>query len=138
MATMLDIVTGALRLTGIIGSGEIPSAADAAEGNTMLNDMLHSWGLQGADLAHVTLAQAATLPYEELFHEAIKYNAAVKFATEWGAPIPPYVGAEAKRLLDVIKAATLEFDDELQVDNALNPRFMHRYQRSGYYDINEG
>jgi hypothetical protein len=46
MATAFDIITSALRLTGVLASDETPSIGDANQGLSVLNDMIDSWNAQ--------------------------------------------------------------------------------------------
>lgn len=43
MTTALDTITGALRLLGVVGAGQVPSAEDSAIALTALNELLESW-----------------------------------------------------------------------------------------------
>lgn len=43
MATTSDLIKGSLRLLGVIGQGESPSAAEQTDGLNALNEMLSSW-----------------------------------------------------------------------------------------------
>lgn len=43
MATALDIITRGMRMLGVIGSGQTPTAEEIADGLTILNAMLDSW-----------------------------------------------------------------------------------------------
>jgi hypothetical protein len=46
MTIALDIIKGALRLIGAIATGETPSAPEAQDALSTLNDILESWGLE--------------------------------------------------------------------------------------------
>lgn len=41
--TGLDLITGALRLLGVVASGEFPSASELQDGLASLNDMIDTW-----------------------------------------------------------------------------------------------
>lgn len=43
MTTALDTISGALRLLGVIGAGEVPSAEDSSIALTSLNELLEAW-----------------------------------------------------------------------------------------------
>lgn len=43
MTTALDIITGSMKLLGLLFKGESPAADEAADGLSALNDMLDSW-----------------------------------------------------------------------------------------------
>lgn len=137
MATMLDTVTRALRLAGVIAAGETPSAEDAADGVTYLNEMLHGWAKQGVDLTHVTLAAADDLPFHDSYLEGIRYNLAARFIEEWGMPPKPMVIAHASSMFRSFQAHTLEYPDDAEVDRALQPQYFGRRDKTGY-NIDEG
>lgn len=46
MATAFDLITSALRLAGVLANDETPSAGDANQGLSVLNDMIDSWNAQ--------------------------------------------------------------------------------------------
>lgn len=137
MATMLDTVTRALRMTGVIEAGETPSAESAADGIVILNDMLHGWAKEGVDLGHVTLASADDLPYDDSYMEGIRYNLAARIAVEWGAPLNPLIVSRAAALFQAFQAHNLEFADDLHVDRALQPQHFSG-RRGGGFNIDEG
>ena len=43
MATVLDLITGSLRLLGVLASGESPSASEAQDALSALNNLLDTW-----------------------------------------------------------------------------------------------
>lgn len=137
MATMLDTITRSLRMAGIIEAGETPSAEDAQDGNIILNDMLHGWANEGADLGHKTLSQSDTIPYSDKYTETIRYNLAVRYGEEWGFPVSQRIAAQAAKGLEYLKARLLEYPDDLKVDRALQPQSFNRRNR-GTYNIDEG
>jgi hypothetical protein len=52
MATNLDLITGSLRLLGVLSATEDASAEDAALGLTVLNEFLEEWSARGIDVGH--------------------------------------------------------------------------------------
>ncbi len=44
--TALDIITSSLRMIGVLAAGESPSANEAVDALTVLNDLLDNWGTQ--------------------------------------------------------------------------------------------
>lgn len=126
MAKALDVVTDALRLINYLSAEETPSAADAAFGLTKLNDMLFGWKLKGVDLQPVTMALTDMLPFDDAYLRGIKNNLAVELAAPFERPVPPGVAVTATGDFEDFQAHTLEFDDDLQVDTALQPRHFRR------------
>ena len=43
MATAQDLIYGAMQSLGVMGDGDVPTAAEYADGLTLLNEMLESW-----------------------------------------------------------------------------------------------
>lgn len=56
---VLDIVTGSLRATGIIGETQSPSAEQGQAAVTRLNDLMFLWAERGVDLGWNTKATTA-------------------------------------------------------------------------------
>lgn len=137
MATALDTITRAMRMIEATGSGETPTSEEADDGLTILNDMLHGWAKQGVDFGHISLALPDTHKTHDSYLEGIRYNLAVRLATEYGKPIPPYIAVQADKMFSAFQAHTLEFPDDLGVDRALQPRYFSG-RNSGAYDISEG
>lgn len=48
--TVLDLISGAMRLFGALGAGETPNTDEQADGLAVLNDLLAEWSLDGANL----------------------------------------------------------------------------------------
>lgn len=136
MATVDTIIKRALVLINVNDAGEAPSADDSSNGLDALNDMLHGWKKEGIDLNHKTASLGDTLLVDASYLEGIRYNLAVRLAPEYGRPIPTHVAERATNTFLAFQAHTLEFDDDLEVDRALNPRYFSR--RTGAYDVAEG
>ena len=137
MATANDTITRAMRMVEILAAGDAPTAEEASDGLTILNDMLHGWAKQGVDLGHITLALADSHKTHDSWLEGIRYNLALRLAGEFGKPIPPYIAAQASATFSAFQAHALEFTDDMQVDRALDPRYFNT-RRTGAYDIDEG
>lgn len=136
MATAQEVVRRSLVLIGAIEAGESASAGEMKDGVAALNEMLFGWAAEGVDLVHNTLAQGDTLLVDDSFLEGIRFNLAVRIAPEYGATVPPRVDERAQSTFAAFQAHTLEFDDDLQVDRALHPRYFNR--RIGAYNVDEG
>lgn len=135
MATALDTITRAFQM--ITQSEEGPTAAQAATGLTVLNDMLHGWAKMGVDFGHISLALADTHKTHDSYLQGIRANLALLLADEYGRPIPQWIARLADRTFSAFQAHTLEFPDDLGVDRALQPRYFSG-RNSGAYDISEG
>ena len=135
MATARDSITRAWQM--ITASEETPTAAQAATGLIVLNDMLHGWAKQGVDLGHITLALTDNHKTHDSWLEGIRYNLALRLAGEYGFPVPPFVAAQASAAFSAFQAHALEFTGDLEVDRALDPRYFNT-RRTGAYDIDEG
>lgn len=44
--TALDLITGSLRLLGVLSSGDVPTANESTDGLTALNQMIGSWSVE--------------------------------------------------------------------------------------------
>lgn len=60
MATAFDIITSALKLTGVLADGEQPSDDTANQGLTVLNDMIDAWN---ADRLAIFTTRSDDFPY---------------------------------------------------------------------------
>jgi hypothetical protein len=137
MATAIDIITRALRLINAIEAGETASAEDAVDGLAALNEMVHDWENAGIHIGWSTVAQDDELLVHDKYLKGIRYNLAVHLAAEWdGIDAPASVVAIAVAAFKTFQLGTLEFDDDMQVDRALHPRYFTR--RVSAYDIDEG
>ncbi|HLJ26561.1 MAG TPA: hypothetical protein VKY85_07610 [Candidatus Angelobacter sp.] len=58
--TANDLIASALRLIGVLASGEVPTAAEANDGLTILNQMIDSWGTER--LALFTIQRQVVVP----------------------------------------------------------------------------
>lgn len=86
MATLSDIVTGALRKLGIVAEDEAASADAMSNGVTALNDMLHAWKLAGVDITHTTLTATDTFPLGDEYVEGTKYVLASRLSPDYQVP----------------------------------------------------
>lgn len=137
MATAIDTITRALRLVNAIEAGEPPSAEEAVDVLASLNEMVHGWENAGINIGWSTVGQDDELLVHDKYLEGIRYNLAVRIAAEWdGIDAPASVVGIAVAAFKTFQLNTLEFDDDMQVDRALHPRYFTR--RVGAYDIDEG
>lgn len=55
MPSALELITSALKISGVLGQNETPTSSEADDGLTALNDMLDSWSVERTDI--FTIAQ---------------------------------------------------------------------------------
>lgn len=67
MATARDTIKGALRLIGVIASGETPTAAEQTDGLQALNEMLQSWSAEGLLVPAVTREELTLIPAQSAY-----------------------------------------------------------------------
>lgn len=122
--TALEMVTRALRLSGVIDEIQDPSAEQGADGLTTLNEMLGQWDRDGIKLGwQVVSALSDTLPLEFQDRRAVRFNLAVEIAGEYGIDPMPRVALVAKKTYDDLAKAHLsvvkcKLDQLPQADNA--------------------
>lgn len=65
--TALDLIKGAMRLIGAIATGETPTADEANDGLTVLNDVLEGWSLEGLAVWGSSNQTFTTVPGQKLY-----------------------------------------------------------------------
>ena len=106
MATVTEIVTGALVLLEIKVSESAIEAPEAEDGLTALNDMMNEWNVDGINVGYETLSSID----DELFVDlgaigAIKANLAVYIAPEYGRTVSPSLATRANRSKRSLRAS---------------------------------
>lgn len=86
--TARDIIEGAMRLLGILQANETADAAQAQDGLSALNQMLHQWPF---DVQHEDMTLNDNLRFPPNHFRGIRYNLAIDIASEYGRDIPPAV-----------------------------------------------
>lgn len=87
MATMSDIVSGALKRLRVINPRKNPDGVTADEGLTALNDMMHSWKGLGIDSDHETLTLTDEFPLDDEHIQGVKALLAVRLAGDYGLDV---------------------------------------------------
>ena len=118
MTTASDVVTGALRLIGTIAAGEVATAAEAADGLSALNQMMHGLAHEGVHLENTDLALADTVKLPETHTEALKYLLAIRLAPEYTLIPSPLVIRQADNGLRTLQAAYAD-PQPLSIDSGL-------------------
>lgn len=94
---VLDIVTGSLRMIGVIGETQTPSAEQGQASVDRLNDLMHQWAEKGVELGwntKSTTADTVVLPLG--FVGGIKAQLAELLANDYGVDLPPVVARDAE------------------------------------------
>ena len=65
--TALDLIKGAMRLIGAIATGETPTADEANDGLSVLNDVLEGWSLEGLAVWGSSNQTFNTVPGQKLY-----------------------------------------------------------------------
>lgn len=100
MSSSAQIVARALRRIRVIGSGEDPSAEDAADGLSALNAMIAGWQADGIEVS-------GDVPLDARFEEGVVALLAVRLADDFGATAPAGVVNDAAIGMRRLEAAFL-------------------------------
>lgn len=140
MTTASDIVTRAFRVAGLNTPSDAIAGEDSVNGLSILNAMLYGWATEGIDLAHSTLTLDDTILIPRQYEEAVVYNLATRVSAEYGSALDPRVDIQARRGFRALQAGTLEFDDDMKFDDALQnmPNTYHGDHRRSGYNIDKG
>lgn len=106
MATVTEIVSGALQLLEVRTAESAIEAPEAEDGLTSLNDMMNEWNVDGIDVGYETLDDVD----DELFVDlgsigAIKANLAVYIAPEYGRVVSTSLEMRARRSKRSLRAS---------------------------------
>lgn len=106
MATVNEIVTGALQLLEVNVAESAIEAPEAEDGLVSLNDMMNEWNVDGIDVGYETLDEID----DELFVDlgaigAIKANLAVYIAPEYGRTVSASLQKRANRSKRSLRAS---------------------------------
>jgi hypothetical protein len=116
MATVAEIVSGALGLLRVLDATEAPEAEDMETAISALNMMMVRWEANGYSVGWSPVSNPAdVMPNVPEADEAIMYNLAVKLRPRYGVSIDPDVFADASRLksdvlADVFASSPMEME----------------------------
>jgi len=116
MATNLDLIRGALTHLGVLTEVEQPSAEQAADGLTVLNDLLEDWAGEGIEVGQYPQTDLSEdYPGPSTTVPTVKAMLAVYLASHYERPVPPTVGMIASRgydrlIRDTVRAQIGEAD----------------------------
>lgn len=120
MATVLDVVTGALKLLEVRPAESPVTAAEAEDGLEALNDMMNEWNIDGINIGYESLDSTD----EELHVDlgsigAMKANLAIYIAPEYGRIVSPDLSDRArvskKALRNAIPLNSSQYPDTLPI-----------------------
>jgi len=120
MATVLEVVTGALKLLEVRTAESPVTASEAVDGLLALNDMMNEWNIDGINIGYETLDSTTDELHVDLGSiGAIKANLAVYIAPEYGRTVSPDLNDRADRskksLRNAIPLNSSEFPDTLPI-----------------------
>ena len=122
MATVRDVVSRALRLSGVAASDVPVDAADAANGLEALNSMLSSWEAKGVYIGHDTdytlNSEFETGLLPDKYRDQVTWLLAEAVADEYGRPLTMTKAQNARDAWANIKANYLVSAD-MTVDKGL-------------------
>ena len=96
MTSNLDIITGALRLLGVLEASGTASAEDAALGLGVLNEFLEEWSARGIDVGHWPQTDVdADFPGDATVTHTVKAYLAVSLAPYFEREVRPFVALQA-------------------------------------------
>lgn len=116
MATVAEIVSGALGLLRVLDATEAPEAEDMETAISALNMMMVRWEANGYSVGWSPVSNPAdVMPNVPEADEAIMYNLAIKLRPRYGVSIDPDVFADASRLksdvlADVFASSPMEME----------------------------
>lgn len=118
MTTAADIVSSALKMIGVVDAGETPSATDADDGLTKLNDMIQSWAAKSVYTGAPVLALTDQFPFEDMHILGVKAMLAEKLAPDYNKTASADLRREARAGWDAI-FADFYVPEKMQVDLGL-------------------
>jgi len=118
MTTALDVVNRVAKTSKILAAGEALAAEDAQDILDSLNEMLHSWELEGIALGHSDMELTDDVYLPDSMLRAIRWNLSLEISGEYGIDITPIQMGFADAGKRAIQAyygnpGTLEVPDDL-------------------------
>lgn len=90
-----DVIRRALRIVGVIASGETPQASDVIDALDTLNALLAEWHVAGVGIPDYSVAsEASAMTTDTADREAMAYQLALRIGPEYGyEPSPAQMAA---------------------------------------------
>lgn len=111
MATVRNIVEGALVKIGVSPVGDAADAAEAAVGLSSYNDVLSGFVQDGWLTAHTVAGLGDAVVIGTAYHEGLKALVAVRVASAFNFAAPPDVRMQAREVLSRLAAAAFVAGD---------------------------
>ena len=118
MATINDIVDGALKRFRVLAGNETASSVDAADALTALNEMMFALKFEGADTQWDEAVLTTTFPLDDAHSQGVKAMLAVRLAEEYGKPVGAVLARDAANGLTGLRNDYGIIED-MQLDDAL-------------------
>ena len=122
MATVLDVVTGALQLLEVQTAESPVEPVESADGLISLNDMMNEWNVDGIDVGYPREGLTSTTDILRVrigSIGAIKANLAIYFAPEYGRIVTPVLQQRADKGKTALRSSlaikSLAFPDTLPI-----------------------
>lgn len=120
MATVTEVVTGALELLEVKAAESAITPAEVEDGRVSLNDMMNEWNVNGINVGYETLDNVEDQLYVDAGSlGAIKSNLAVYVAPGYGRPVSVELRQRAndgkRSLRGSIKLNSSQYPDTLPV-----------------------
>lgn len=133
MTTANELIIRAAKTAKILAAGETMEDGDAQDILDSLNDLLHSWELDGIDLGHTDLALTDTVQLPDSHIRAIRYNLAADISSEYGVQLGPIDADRASNGFRMLQAhyrrpGILKIDPKLAV---IGTRYRYRILNDG-------
>lgn len=127
MATNLDVITEAYRISNLVNSIAVLTSSQSAQGLSKLNDMLADWEEDGIELGYYPqTVLSATIPIADQFLRGVKHNLAAEID---GAVLRPREEKIASDTFARLAKGTLEVFEN---------NFDHMPMRRGRFNITHG
>ena len=133
MTTANELIIRAAKTAKILAAGETMEDADAQDILDSLNDLLHSWELDGIDLGHTDLTLTDTVQLPDSHIRAIRYNLAADISGEYGVQLGPIEAERASNGFRMLQAHYAR-PGELKIPRQL--AYIGRHHR--YRILNDG
>ncbi len=127
MATNLDVITQAYRISNLINAIQTLNSSQSTQGLTKLNDMLADWEEDGIELGYYPQTiLSATIPIADQYLRGVKHNLAAEID---GALLRPREEKIARDTYARLAKGTLEVFEN---------SFDHMPMGRGRFNINNG